>query len=132
MYLLDTNICIYIINKKPLNVLERLQGVIEDNVCISSITIAELQFGVYNSRNIEKNRISLTGFLAPFEIIGFDCIDAEYFGIIRAQLKREGKLIGPYDMLIAAQAMARDLTLVTNNTSEFSRISGLKIEDWKD
>jgi tRNA(fMet)-specific endonuclease VapC len=132
MYLLDTNICIYIINKKPLNVLERLESVIEENVCISSITVAELQFGVYNSRNIEKNRISLTGFLAPFEIIDFNGVDAEYFGIIRARLRREGKLIGPYDMLIAAQAMARDFTLVTNNTSEFSRISGLKVEDWKD
>ncbi len=132
MYLLDTNICIYIINRKPLNVLKRLESVIEDNVCISSITVAELQFGVYNSRNIEKNRISLTELLAPFELIDFDGIDAEYFGVIRAQLKREGKLIGPYDMLIAAQAMARDLTLVTNNTSEFSRISNLKIEDWKD
>ena len=132
MYLLDTNICIFIKNRKPLNVLEKLHRIIKQTVYISSITLAELQFGVYNSQNIEKNRISLTEFLAPFEIIDFDNTDAEHFGIIRAQLKKEGNLIGPYDMLIAAQAVARNLTLVTNNTNEFIRIKDLKFEDWKE
>ena len=91
-----------------------------------------MQFGVYNSKNIEKNRISLTEFLAPFEIIDFGNTDAEHFGIIRSQLKKEGNLIGPYDMLIAAQAVARNFILVTNNTNEFIRIKNLKLEDWKD
>lgn len=131
MYLLDTNTCIFIKNKKPLHVLEKLKSVLGSNVYISSITIAELQYGIYNSSNIEKNRISLTEFLAPFEIIDFDDNDAELFGIIRSQLKKEGQIIGPYDMLIAAQAIARKLILVTNNTKEFSRVKDLIIEDWK-
>jgi tRNA(fMet)-specific endonuclease VapC len=101
------------------------------DVYLSSVTIAEMQFGVYNSQNIEKNRISLTEFLAPFQIIDFDDRDAEHFGKIRAELKQKGELIGPYDMLIAAQALARRLILVTNNTKEFRRIPELVIEDWK-
>jgi tRNA(fMet)-specific endonuclease VapC len=131
MYLLDTNICIFIKNKKPLHVLEKLHKEIHQRICISSITVAELQFGVYNSQNIEKNRISLTEFLAPFEILKFDDNDAEQFGKLRSYLKLEGNLIGPYDMLIAAQAITKDLILVTNNTNEFKRIKDLKIEDWK-
>ncbi len=131
MYLLDTNICIFIKNKKPLHVLEKLHQEIHKRICISSISIAELQFGVYNSQNIEKNRISLTEFLAPFEILDFDDNDAEQFGKLRSILKSEGNLIGPYDMLIAAQAITKDLILVTNNIYEFNRIKNLKIEDWK-
>lgn len=132
MYLLDTNTCIFIKNKKPIAVLDRLREALDQRIHLSSITIAEMQFGVYNSSNVEKNRISLTEFLAPFEILNFDDQDAEMFGIIRSQLKREGKLIGPYDMLIAAQALAKDLILVTNNTDEFSRIKNLKLDDWKE
>jgi tRNA(fMet)-specific endonuclease VapC len=90
-----------------------------------------MQYGVYNSSNIEKNRIALTEFLAPFEIIDFDDADAEAFGRLRADLKRKGTIIGAYDMLIAAQAIARNFILVTNNTGEFKRIIGLKLEDWK-
>jgi len=131
MYLLDTNICIFLKNQKPIQVLERLHSRINTNVFISSISVAELQFGVYNSQNIEKNHISLVEFLAPFEIINFDDNDAEQFGKIRTELKKVGKLIGPYDMLIAAQALAKNLILVTNNTNEFKRIDGLKLEDWK-
>jgi len=131
MYLLDTNTCIFLKNKKPLHVLDKLRSVVDVGVYISSITVAELQFGVYNSQNIEKNRISLTEFLAPFTIIDFDDNDAEQFGKIRSKLKSEGQLIGPYDMLIAAQAISKKLILVTNNTGEFSRIGELKLEDWK-
>lgn len=131
MYLIDTNTCIFLKNKKPIHVLEKLKSVLNRDVFLSSVTIAEMQFGVYNSQNIEKNRISLTEFLAPFQIIGFDDRDAEYFGKIRAELKQRGELIGPYDMLIAAQAVARKLILVTNNTKEFTRVPELVIEDWK-
>jgi len=131
MYLLDTNICIFIKNRKPIQVLERLHSIINADVFISSISIAELQFGVYNSQNVEKNHISLIEFLAPFEIINFDDNDAEQFGKIRTELKKAGNLIGPYDMLISAQALAKNLILVTNNTNEFKRIDGLKLEDWK-
>lgn len=131
MYLLDTNTCIFLKNKKPLHILDKLQNALASGVYVSSITVAELQFGVYNSQHIEKNRISLTEFLVPFEIINFDDDDAEHFGKIRSKLKRDGKLIGPYDMLIAAQAISKKLILVTNNTSEFSHIADLRLEDWK-
>jgi tRNA(fMet)-specific endonuclease VapC len=133
MYLLDTNTCIFIKNKKPITVLKKLEQVIKkrERIYLSSISVAELQYGVYNSQSIEKNRISLVEFLAPFEILDFDDTDAEIFGKIRAELKRHGKIIGPYDMLIAAQAISRDLILVTNNVDEFNRIEELKVEDWK-
>ena len=131
MYLLDTNTCIFLKNKKPEHVLSRLRDAIDDGVYLSSISVAELQFGVYSSQHIEKNRLSLTEFLAPFEILEFDDADAEEFGKLRSDLKVRGEPIGPYDMLIAAQALARDLILVTNNTGEFTRIQGLKLEDWK-
>jgi len=131
MYLLDTNTCIFLKNKKPEHVLARLKAAIDDGVFLSSISVAEMQFGVYGSQNIEKNRISLTEFLAPFEILDFDDNDAEQFGKLRSELKKRGKIIGPYDMLIAAQALTRDLILVTNNTDEFGRVTGLKLEDWK-
>lgn len=131
MYLLDTNTCIFLKNRKPIHVLDRLRSVLNRDVCLSSVTIAEMQFGVYNSQNIEKNRISLTEFLAPFQIIDFDDRDTEYFGKLRALLKQKGELIGPYNMLIAAQALARKLILVTNNTKEFTRVPELVIEDWK-
>ena len=80
MYLLDTNTCIFIKNGKPPHVLQRLQEVIKKKVYVSSITVAELQYGVYNSQNIEKNRISLTEFIAPFSLLNFDDNDAEEFG----------------------------------------------------
>ena len=131
MYLLDTNTCIFLKNKKPEHVLDRLRSAIEDGVFLSSVSVAEMQFGVYSSRNIEKNRIALTEFCAPFDILDFDDCDAEEFGKIRSDLKRRGKIIGPYDMLIAAQALTRDLILVTNNTDAFSGVSGLRLEDWK-
>jgi tRNA(fMet)-specific endonuclease VapC len=131
VYLLDTNTCIFLKNRKPIHVLDRLRSVLNRDVCLSSVTIAEMQFGVYNSQNIEKNRISLTEFLAPFQIIDFDDRDTEYFGKLRALLKQKGELIGPYNMLIAAQALARKLILVTNNTKEFTRVPELVIEDWK-
>ena len=131
MYLLDTNTCIFIKNRKPVHVLERLRSSLGKGVFLSSVSVAEMQYGVYNSSNIEKNRIALTEFLAPFEILNFDDADAELFGRLRADLKSKGTIIGAYDMLIAAQAIARNLILVTNNTGEFKRIIGLKLEDWK-
>jgi tRNA(fMet)-specific endonuclease VapC len=132
MYLLDTNICIFLKNKKPIHVLERLQQVIDNTIYISSISVMELQFGVHHSTNIEKNRISLTEFLAPFKILDFDSEDAEISGRIRSALFRIGKPIGPYDLLISGQAIAKNLTIITNNKSEFQRVEGLLIEDWKD
>jgi len=131
MYLLDTNICIFLKNKKSPNVLQKIKENKHLGIYISSITVAELQFGIYNSKYMERNRISLIKFLTPFSILNFDDRDAEEFGKIRTSLKNEGKIIGAYDMLIAAQALAKNLILVTDNTKEFCRIKTLTIEDWK-
>ncbi|UTY34623.1 type II toxin-antitoxin system tRNA(fMet)-specific endonuclease VapC [Treponema putidum] len=131
MYLLDTNICIFLKNKKSPNVLHKIKEKKHLGIYISSITVAELQFGVYNSKYMERNRISLIKFLTPFSVLNFDDRDAEEFGKIRTSLKNEGKIIGAYDMLIAAQALAKNLILVTDNTKEFCRIKNLTIEDWK-
>ena len=130
MFLLDTNICIYMINKNPKKVLEKINGLSPLDVKISSITVAELEYGASKSLNREKNKNSLKRFLSPFEILNFDTIDAEIYGIIRADLEKKGIIIGPYDLQLAAQALRWDYTFITNNIKEFKRITGLKLENW--
>ncbi|MFH0977207.1 MAG: type II toxin-antitoxin system VapC family toxin [Spirochaetota bacterium] len=130
MYLLDTNICIYAINKKPELILNRIKKEIHKGIFISALTIAELEYGVENSSRIEENRVALLKFLSIFNILAFDDLDPIAYGKLKSKLKRTGNIIGPIDMLLAAQAISRGLILVTNNTKEFSRIEGLKIEDW--
>jgi len=130
MYLFDTNICIYIINKHPKKVVRNIYTLDPHYVKISSITVAELEYGVSKSGRREQNRIALYNFLSPLEIVPFDSRDAEIYGLIRAELERQGKPIGPYDLQLAAQALARELILVTNNTAEFSRIKQLNVENW--
>jgi tRNA(fMet)-specific endonuclease VapC len=129
-YMLDTNICIYLIRKKPVQVLKRIQKTIVSEICISSITLAELEYGIAKSTNQMQNRIALTEFLAPLEIVPFDEAAAVQYGEIRAQLEKLGKPIGACDLLIAAHAISYNLTLVTNNTREFSRIPTLQIDNW--
>lgn len=130
MYLLDTNICIYAINKKPGLVINRIKKEIRKGIYISTLTIAELEYGVENSSRIEVNRVALIKFLSVFNILSFDDLDAIPYGRLKTNLKRNGNLIGPIDMLLAAQAVSKGLILVTNNTKEFERVEGLKIEDW--
>jgi tRNA(fMet)-specific endonuclease VapC len=130
MYLLDSNICIYIINNRPKQVVEHIKKLKIHQVKLSAISLAELEYGVSKSRARDKNRQALIDFATPFDIIEFNDTDAEVFGIIRADLEKRGLVIGPYDMQIAAQAITRDLVLVTNNTAEFSRIPNLKLENW--
>ena len=130
MYLLDTNICIFAINKKPVIVLDAIKEKLKQGIFISSLTVAELEYGVENSGQIEKNRLALLKFLSPFNVLNFDDSDAIHHGRLKAKLKKEGKIIGPIDMLLAAQALCKDLILVTNNVDEFNRVYGLKIEDW--
>ena len=130
MYLLDTNICIYIINKRPKSVMEKLLDLNPQDVKISSISAAELEYGASKSKHRDQNRSALRNFLSPFEIIPFDERDAEIYGIIRAELEWRGELIGPYDMQLAAQALARDCIFVTNNVAEFRRIPKLPLENW--
>ena len=129
-YLLDTNICIYIINKKPSSVIKRIQTTQPEQIAISTITQAELEYGIARSRNVDQNRIALLEFLFPFLLIDFDQMAAVQYGLIRASLESRGKPIGSMDMLLAAQAKSRDLILVTNNEKEFHRIEGLKLENW--
>ena len=130
MYLLDTNICVYIINKHPTKIIEKISSLNLSEIKISAVTIAEMEYGASKSENREMNRSALKRFLSPFEIINFDAIDAEIYGIIRAELERQGKIIGPYDMQLAAQALRWDYIFVTNNIQEFQRINGLKLENW--
>jgi tRNA(fMet)-specific endonuclease VapC len=130
MYLLDSNICIYIINQNPKQVVEHIKTLQPHQIKLSAISIAELEYGVSKSRNRDKNRTALVHFASAFDIIEFNDKDAELFGLIRANLERTGQIIGPYDLQIAAQAISRDLILVTNNTKEFIRINDLKLENW--
>jgi len=130
MYLLDTNICIYIIKKKPADVLKTLKTKSKKDIYISSITIAELEYGIAKSHFPEKNKIALIEFLSIFNILPFDDNDAVDFGEIKKELEKKGKIIGPMDLLLAAQAKSKKLILVTNNTKEFERVEGLKIENW--
>lgn len=130
MYLLDTNICIYIINKRPKQVVEHIKKIKPHQIKLSSISLGELEYGVSKSKYRESNRNALVDFVSAFDIVDFNDRDAVVFGLIRAELENRGQIIGPYDMQIAAQAITRDLILVTNNTSEFARITNLKLENW--
>ena len=130
MYLLDTNICIYIINKRPAHIVERIKKLKPSQVKLSAISLGELEYGASKGSYRKKNRNALIDFVSAFEITAFTDIDAEVYGIIRADLEKRGQLIGPYDMQIAAQTITHDLILVTNNVKEFSRIKKLKIENW--
>jgi tRNA(fMet)-specific endonuclease VapC len=130
MFLLDTNICIYIIKNNPVQAVQRIEALEPGQVKLSSVALAELEYGVSKSRRKEKNRTALLHFVSAFEIVSFDENDAAIFGLIRADLEKKGQVIGPYDMQMAAQAITRNLILVTSNTHEFSRIPLLKLDNW--
>lgn len=129
-YLLDTNICIYIIKKKPVEVLERFQSLPLGDVGISTITLAELQYGIAKSTQPEKNQQALQQFLIPLEIVEFGYEASIVYGELRAHLEKTGQPIGALDMLIAAHAISLDITIVTNNEREFRRAPNLKVENW--
>ena len=129
-YMLDTNICIYSIKHKPEQVFLRLQEHEPADICISSVTYAELVHGVEKSQAVEKNRLALALLLANIEILNFDANAAESYGKIRADLEKQGTPIGPLDMMIAGHAKSLNYTVVTNNTKEFNRVQGLKLENW--
>lgn len=129
-YMLDTNICIYVIKHKPEKVFRKLQTIHPEDMCISSVTYAELVHGVEKSIAVEKNRLALSILLANMEILDFDVDAADCYGKIRAGLEKNGTPIGPLDMMIAGHAQSLGYTVVTNNVKEFSRVSALKIENW--
>ena len=129
-YMLDTNICIYLIKQKSSNVLRHFESHGVGDIGLSSITLAELRYGVAKSRHSEKNRQALDEFILPLEIAEFDEKAAEKYGTIRTLLEKDGRIVGPMDMLIGAHAMSLRATLVTNNTREFRQIKNLKVVDW--
>ena len=130
-YLLDTNICIYIINEKPEQVLRKFEQYPVQEFGISSVTQAELQYGVQKSKNKNTNQDALDEFLLPLTILPFHGKRlVTCYGEIRVSLESKGETIGPLDMLIAAHALSLDLTIVSNNIKEFTRIPNLKCENW--
>ena len=130
IYMLDTNICIYTMKKKPEKVLQRFKEEISEGLCISSITLAELEYGMKHRSDPAKNELALLRFLVPLSILPFEMAAAAEYGEIRAYLQRQGRPIGPLDMLIAAHARAEGMVLVTNNVREFERVPKLKVENW--
>lgn len=129
-YLFDTNTCIVLIRKKSPLVLQRLTQQAITDVLLSTLTVAELQFGVQKSADVIKNQQALDQFLLPFTLLDYDYEATQEYGKIRAYLEAQGTPIGSIDMLLASQALARNLIMVTNNTKEFSRVPGLQLEDW--
>lgn len=129
-YLLDTDICIFLIKNKHTTLLKKIQKIPFGEIGLSSITIAELCYGVEKSHQKSTNRVALTQFITPFAFIDFDASAAIEYGRIRTDLERQGKIIGPNDLLIAAQAVRHNMTLVTNNTKEFKRVKRLSLENW--
>ena len=129
-FLLDTDICIYLIKKQPAQALARLQALDISQVGISTITLSELEYVVSKSSKPEQNKLALAEFVAPLEIIAYDDAAAAHYGHIRTLLERQGTPIGPLDTLIAAHALALGCALVTNNDREFSRIPNLVVENW--
>ena len=129
-YLLDTDICIYIIKKKPEGVLKKLTRHDISDVGISSITLSELEYGAEKSLYKEQSKLALAEFLAPLSVLPYEDAAAPAYGKIRAHLEKQGIAIGPLDMLIGAHALSMKVTLVTNNEREFGRIPGLKVENW--
>ena len=129
-YMLDTNICIYLIKKKPAGVIQRLQSLRISDVSLSSVTLAELEYGVEKSQRPDQNRWALTEFLSPLDILSFDAAAAQRYGAIRSRLEKSGKVIGSMDLLIAAHALSLGAVLVTNNASEFRRVEELTVENW--
>lgn len=127
-YLLDTNICIFAMKGRGgLGDRFEREG---DGLAISSVTLAELAYGVEKSAAPARNAAALAAFAARLAALDFDAAAAEAYGRLRARLERGGRVIGPYDMMIAAHALSRGLAVVTNNRREFDRVEGLAVEDW--
>jgi tRNA(fMet)-specific endonuclease VapC len=129
--MLDTNVCVELLRGRAPGVLERLRQFEIDEIAISSITLAELQYGVAKSTHPARHEVLLAEFCAPLAILPFDNIAAETYGRVRAALDRTGTPIGPLDTLIASHALSLGVTLVTNNEREYLRVAGLLVENWQ-
>ena len=129
-YMLDTNICIYAIKNKPEQVLQKLKESQQNGLCISAITLSELEYGAAKSSNPQKNQAAIMQLLLVLEVLPFDDRASMEYGGIRAYLEKRGTPIEPSDTLIASHARAEGLVLVTNNVREFERVPGLRVENW--
>ena len=129
-YMLDTSICIELLRGRAPRVFDRLRRCREDEVAVSAVTLAELQYGAARSARPEKHAVLVAEFCAPLAILPFDGLAAETYGTVRAVLERAGTPIGPLDTLIAAHALSLGLTVVTSNLREFRRVAGLNLENW--
>jgi tRNA(fMet)-specific endonuclease VapC len=128
-FLLDTNILIAM-SKQRLGLADRLEGIPADAILLSSVVVAEVEYGIAKSGRRQHNRRVFDSLLSGFRVLPFDAAAARLYGPIRAQLEKRGRLIGPYDLMIAAHAQSLDAVLVTDNTKEFDRVAGLKTENW--
>lgn len=128
--MLDTNICIALIKQKPANVVKKFNDFQVGEICISTVTLAELRYGVAKSQYQEKNQAALDDFILPLEIAEFDEAAANYYGVLRANLERKGTPIGAMDLMIGAHALSQKLTIATNNVREFKHIPKLVVVDW--
>lgn len=129
-FLLDTNIIIYTLKNRFESIRFKIENAGIDNVCVSSLTVGEMEFGAAKSDNPDSARARLYEFLTPFDVLSFDTKAAEYYGRIRATMEKTGNIIGPIDLLIASIAVANNCCVVTHNTKEFLRVPNLKVEDW--
>jgi tRNA(fMet)-specific endonuclease VapC len=128
-YMLDTDICIYVLKNRPSRLRERFNRLAEQ-LCISTITLAELSYGVEKSSRRDENRRAVDGFAARLDVLPFSAEAALHYGQVRAELERSGRPAGAHDMLIGAHARSAGLIIVTNNVREFERIPGLRVENW--
>ena len=128
--MLDTNTCIALIKRKPVHALNRFNDYLIGEIGVSAVTLAELRYGVAKSQHQDKNQAALNEFLLPLDVAPFDEAATLVYGLVRATLERQGTPIGPLDTMIGAHALSLGATLVTNNTREFNRITGLTVIDW--
>jgi len=129
-FMLDTNICIYMIKQKPIQAIQHIQKYKPTDIGISAITLSELKYGIEKSQHTEQNRIALLQFMMPFEIAPYDESAAQVYGNIRSALEKQGQPIGAMDLLIAAHALAMNTILVTNNEKEFLKVPGIQVQNW--
>jgi len=131
MYLLDSNVCIGFLRGRDVRFLQRFEAVAANDKWLCSVVAGELLYGATKSQWQRESMDKLDRFIARFPMLSYDLEAARHFGEIRAYLAKQGKPIGPYDLQIAAIARANDMTLVTHNTGEFSRVPGLRLDDWE-
>ena len=129
-FMLDTNCCVDLIRKRDERILRRMQRLRPDDLCVSSVTLGELEYGAAKSANPGKNRLALAEFMTPLNVVPYDDAVAPVYGQLRADLERAGTPVGPLDTMIAAHALSLGLTVVTDNEREFRRVSGLNVQNW--